>query len=238
MLVEDLQKVILEDTLPTNVADLYLKIYVSDIDWKPYIAQLWTNSKNKMKEEDLARAHTKKVISCTTLIPSYNKGIIPDPPQNLLFWTQTWSQFSERDWLDLYKKNIESDIKIKENRKKILSYGIVDAIDYFPLTRQAFNWLYMKAQDSGDLNDENKQDVIKKFQNLVKIYGGAAICNVFSKHEANVSKVLNWRSGYFIEKEIHKIYSLDQLAKIKQTEMSKIDPKYIIKNSQIKASKK
>lgn len=232
MLVEDLQKVISEDTLPTNVADLYLKIYVSDIDWKSHIAQLWNNSKNKMKEDALARAHTKKVIACTTLIPYYDKTVIPDPPQNLLFWTQTWNQFNEKDWLDLYKKNIESDIYIKNNRRKILSCGIIDAVDYVPLTRQAFNWLYMKAQDSSDINSINKNDVVKKFQNLVKVYGGAVICNVFSKHQNNIDKVLNWRSGYFIEKEIHKIYSLDQLIKIKQTEMSKIDPKYIVKNLQ------
>ena len=96
-----------------------------------------------------------------------------------------------------------------------------------PLTRQALNCLYTTAEESEVVTSENKQELIKKFENLVKIYGGATICNLFSKHEKNIDKVLNWKSGYFIEKEIHKVYTLEQLAKIKHTELSKIDSKYI-----------
>jgi hypothetical protein len=35
----------------------------------------------------------------------------------------------------------------------------------------------------------------------------------------NIEKVLNWRSGYFIEKEIYKVYSLEQILKIKKAEL-------------------
>jgi hypothetical protein len=160
-------------------------------------------------------------------VPYYDKSIIPDPPQNLLFWLPSWNQFNEKDWLNLYKKVITSDIEIRKNRKKLLLNGVVDSVDYVPLTRQAFNWLYSKAEDSNAINDSNKKEIINKFQNLVKIYGGAIICNIFAKHETNVSKVPNWRSGYFIEKEIYKVYSMEQIIKIKKTEMSKIDSKYI-----------
>lgn len=227
MLIEDLQKVINEDTLPTDVADAYLKIYVADIDWKVHIGKFWGNTKSKLKTEEEAKLHIKKTIACTTLLPYYDKTIIPDPPQNLLFWIPTWNQFNEKEWLDLYKKMIRSDIEIRKNRKQMLSCGVIDSIDYVPLTRQAFNWLYNKAEESNCITEDNKKDLIKKFQNLVKIYGGAIICNVFAKHESNVSKVVNWRSGYFIEKEIYKIYTVEQMKKIKQTEISKIDPKHI-----------
>jgi hypothetical protein len=225
--IEDLQKVINEDVLPTDVADMYLAIYIADIDWKPHIAKLWSNIKNKNTEDAECKAQIKKSIACATLLPTYEKKIIPSPPQNLLFWAPTWSQYNEKDWLSLYKEIIKEDIEIRRNRKKILSLGVIDSVDYVPLTRQAFNWIYAKAEDSEVITEENKQDLIKKFQNLVKIYGGATICNLFSKHEKSIEKVLNWKSGYFIEKEIHKVYTLEQLAKIKQTELSKIDKKYI-----------
>jgi hypothetical protein len=235
MLIEDLQKVVNGESLPTNVADMYLRIYVSDIDWKPHIAKFWANTKNKITEDDSAKMHMRKSIACASLIPIYDKKVIPDPPQNLLFWCPTWSQFNERDWVHMYKKVVEDDIKIRNNRKKLLQYGVVDSIDYLPLTRQAFNWLYTKAEETKVIGS-NKEDLIKKFENLVKIYGGAVICNVFAKHETNISKVLNWRSGYFIEKEIYKIYTPDQISKIKQTEISKIDPKYVKKLTKNKES--
>jgi len=235
MLIEDLQKVVNGESLPTNVADMYLRIYVSDIDWKPHIAKFWANTKNKITEDDSAKMHMRKSIACASLIPIYDKKVIPDPPQNLLFWCPTWSQFNERDWVHMYKKVVEDDIKIRNNRKKLLQYGVVDSIDYLPLTRQAFNWLYTKAEETKVIGS-NKEDLIKKFENLVKKYGGAVICNVFAKHETNISKVLNWRSGYFIEKEIYKIYTPDQISKIKQTEISKIDPKYVKKLTKNKES--
>ena len=235
MLIEDLQKVVNGESLPTYVADMYLRIYVSDIDWKPHIAKFWANTKNKITEDDSAKMHMRKSIACASLIPIYDKKVIPDPPQNLLFWCPTWSQFNERDWVQMYKKVVEDDIKIRNNRKKLLQYGVVDSIDYLPLTRQAFNWLYTKAEETKVIGS-NKEDLIKKFENLVKIYGGAVICNVFAKHETNISKVLNWRSGYFIEKEIYKIYTPDQISKIKQTEISKIDPKYVKKLTKNKES--
>lgn len=235
MAIDDLEKMITEDTLSVELADMYLKIYVADIDWKPHISKLWSNTSNKIANADDAKAHMKKAIASTTLVSCYDKSIIPDPPENLLFWLPTWRQFNEKDWIALYKKVISEDIQIRKNRKKMLAIGIIDPIDYVPMTRQAFNWIYTKAEESNTINSSNKEDLIKKFQNLIRIYGGATICNLFLKHENNVSKVINWRSGYFIEREIYKAYTLDQLLKIKQLEISKIDSKYvkkIIKNKE------
>lgn len=227
MLITSLEKVVNEGVISTEIADSYLRIYVADIDWNPHLSKLWSNTKNKIKDEDQSKIHIKKVIACTTLLPYYDKTVIPENPQNLLFWSPTWNQFNEKDWLSLYREVVKKDIEIRGNRRKIVSYGIVEAIDYLPLTRQAFNWLYAKAEGEGCVSDSNKQEIIKKFQNLVKVYGGAIICNMFSKYESNIGKVLNWRTGYFIEKEIYKVYSLDQIIKIKQTEISKIDTKYV-----------
>lgn len=229
MIVDDLEKMIKEDVLSVDLADMYLKIYVAEIDWKPHIAKFWSNTSNKIKDVDLAKDHMKKSIACTTLMPYYDKTIIPDTPEKLLFWLPTWQQFEEKDWISLYKKIISEDIQIRKNRKKILSLGIIDSVDYVPMTRQAFNWLYSKAEESEAINEHNKKEVVKKFENLIKIYGGATICNIFAKHEKNISKVLNWRSGYFIEKEIYKVYTFEQIVKIKQLELSKIDSKYIKK---------
>jgi hypothetical protein len=227
MLIEDLQKVVSEDTLTADVADMYLKIYVAEIDWKHHISNLWSNLKNKNSDEQICKVLMKKSIACTTLLPSYDKTVIPENPHNLLFWISSWNQFNEKDWMDCYKKMVEQDIEIRKSRKKMLAYGVIDSIDYVPMTRQAFNWMYSKAEETKIINDDNKQEVIRKFQNLIKIYGGAVVCNVFVKHEKNIDKILNWRSGYFIEKEIHKIYTIEQMGKIKQTEISKIDSKHV-----------
>jgi hypothetical protein len=42
-----------------------------------------------------------------------------------------------------------------------------------------------------------------------------------------VDKVFNWRSGYFFEKQIHKVYSVEQIKKIKLAELAKTSNKYI-----------
>lgn len=225
--IEDLEKVVKDDVLPTEVADMYLKIYVADIDWKPHLGQLWSNVSAKSTDADSAKAQIKKIIACTTLLPAYDKTSLTSPPQNLIFWCATWTQFNERDWLELYKNMVKTDIEIQKNRKQILHLGVIDSVDYIPLTRQAFNWIYSKAEQNDVINPGNKDELVKKFQNLVKIYGGATICNLFSKHQKNIDKIVNWRSGYFIEKEIYKIYSMEQITKIKQTELSKIDPKHV-----------
>lgn len=227
MSVEELQKIIQENILPTNIADQYLKLYISNIDWTPHIANLWKNIKAKNKDDDAAKTAIKKTIACAMLLPTHNGTAIPEPPQNLLFWCSSWNQYNEKDWFSELKKIIEKDIEIKENRNKILKIGVIDPIDYSPLTRQAFNWLYTAAVESGCITEDNKDDIIKKLQNLVRIYGGAVICNIFTKHEKNVQKVSNWRSGYFFEREIYKIYNTQQIYKIKSLELSKLNTKYI-----------
>ena len=79
------------------------------------------------------------------------------------------------------------------------------------------------------MNSSVPEPLKNKLSNLVKAYGGATICNMFVNHKLNIDKVLNWRSGYFFEKQIYKVYSFEQISKIKTAELNKTNQKYIKK---------
>jgi len=233
-----LEKVIKDDALPVELAEEYLKIYVADIDWTTHINKLWKNFSIKNKDEQECKNLVKKAISCAVLLPSLENTQIPDPPQSLLFWCTAWAQFNERDWFALFKETVEKDIAVKNNRKKIIEMGIIEPIDHSPLTRQAFNWLYDMAESSNCISESNKEHVIKKLKNLVSIYGGAVISSIFVSHRNTIQKVTNWRSGYFFEKEIYKIYTLDKIIKIKSMEFAKTNSNYIVKYSTLAKTSK
>jgi hypothetical protein len=112
-------------------------------------------------------------------------------------------------------------------RNQIIVLGIIDPIDISPITRQAYNWLYQKAEEFEDMSKVDASILKDKLTNLVKAYGGAVICNIFMNHKSNVDKVFNWRSGYFFEKQIHNVYSVEQIKKIKLAELAKTNNKYI-----------
>jgi len=116
-----LDRVSKEDSIPKELAEEYLKIYVADIEWGVHIDKLWNNFYNKNKNVDEAKTMVKKTISCAVLLPSLESTKIPDTPQSLLFWCTAWAQFKEREWFELFKKTVEEDIQIKNNRKKIIS---------------------------------------------------------------------------------------------------------------------
>lgn len=229
MYLDALEKVINEDTIPFDTAEKYLNLFLGASDWDSHIKKLWKMSGSKGLTEEQRKAFVKKTISCATMLPLLEGTTIPTPPDKLLFWCTAWTQFNERDWFELFKENIKEDIKIIKDRNQIIKLGVVDPIDVSPLTRQAFNWLYNRAKEVSDLNEDNAKELEIKFFNLVKAYGGAIICNMFVKHKSNVNKVFNWRSGYFFEKEIHKVYKIDEIIKIKSTELQKLNQKYVKK---------
>lgn len=215
------------NSISVDLAQKYLKLYVADIDWSPHIANLWSNSQKKFKDINQAKDHVKKAIACTMLLPAIQSIPIPNPPSNLLFWCTGWKQFNENDWFAMLLEIFREDLKIFENRNKIIHLGVIYPIDVPPMTRQAYNWLYDKAIEKEIFTDLQLKDLKDKFSNLVKVYGGAVVCNLFINHKLNVDKVFNWRSGYFFEKQIHKVYSLDQIFALKKAELLKINPKYI-----------
>jgi hypothetical protein len=227
MSLDDLSKVIENDTLPIDIAANYLTLYLGEEDWNKHINKLWINLEAKNKNSELSKEQIKNIISCAMLLPTVEKVTIPDPVYQILFWCTSWSQLSERNWFQLLKEVIKKDLIIQENRKKLLQLGIIDPIDYSPLTRQAYNWLYTESQNSGVVTAENSSFIQNKMQNLVRIYGGAVISNIFTNHKNNIQKVYNWKSGYFFEREIYNIYNVDQIQKIKSLEIQKLNPKYI-----------
>lgn len=222
-----------ENTLPVAVAEKYLKLYVADIDWQLHITNLWKNAVNKSSDQTTAKEFVKKAISCATLLPMVEKTQIPDPPSNLLFWCTGWRQFNDRNWFNDLIEILKEDVKISNNRNKVIQVGVIDPIDVSPITRQAFNWLYEKFKseitDPDQISKIQIEDIKSKFTNLVRAYGGAVICNMFVNHKSNIDKVLNWRSGYFFEKQLYNVYSLDQIMKIKTAELNKTNQKYIRK---------
>lgn len=145
----------------------------------------------------------------------------------ILFWCPTWNQYREKDWFSLLKDVVKKDIEIQNNHKQLLNLGVIDPIDYSPITRQAYNWLFSRAETDGVVNDKTKDTISKKMQNLIRLYGGAVISNLFTNHTNNVDKVFNWRSGYFFEKEIYNVYTFEQIKKIKSKEIEKLNPKYV-----------
>ena len=217
MYIQSLEAVVNDGTISFDVAEKYLTIYLGPADWKEKIGQMWSVQKKKLNDENKAKDFVKKSVACACLSPVINKSVIPEENHVLLFWVSGWPQFNERDWFALLRDVIKKDIEIESSRRRVLSTGVFDQLDMSPLTRQAYNWLYEKLD----------REAAEKMKNLVKIYGGAIICNVFSNYGLNVEKVLNWKSGYFIEREIHKVYSLDQIIKIKNAEMNKTNKKYI-----------
>lgn len=227
MSIQSIEALAENGTLSFDVAEKYLTIYLGEADWKEKIGQLWTVQKRRLGDEQKAKDFIKKSVACACLSPIINKSSIPDEKHVLLFWVGGWPQFNERDWFDLLKSIAKKDLEIEKNRKIVLQSGIFNQIDVSPLTRQAFNWIYERTDKESFSTEEKKQQALEKVKNLVKIYGGAIICNVFTSYPMNIEKVLNWRSGYFIEKEIYKVYSLEQILKIKKAELNKTNPKYI-----------
>lgn len=222
-----LESVIDDDVLPIKLAEEYLRLYVADIDWSQHISKLWKNFSNKNKTDEECKALVKRAVSCAILLPATENTQIPDPAHSLLFWCTGWAQFYEKDWFDMFKKVVKQDLKIKQSRMELINDGIIDPVDHSPVTRQAFNWLYEQAEISECVNKENKTFLVNKLKNIVSIYGGAVVSSVFMNHQSNVDNVLNWRSGYFFEKEIYKIYSLEKIKKIRSAEFAKTNPSYI-----------
>jgi hypothetical protein len=227
MSLEELTKVVENSVLPINVAERYLNLYIGESEWEKHINKLWVNLENKNKNLDLSKEQIKKVISCALLLPTIEKTNIPDPCHLILFWCTSWSQLNEKDWFALLKEVVKKDIMVQGNVKKLLELGVIDPIDYSPLTRQAYNWMYAEAEASGCITIESKKLIEKRLQNIVRIYGGAVVSNIFTNHKSSLSKIQNWKSGYFFEREIYNIYTFDQIQKIKSLEIQKLNPKYI-----------
>ncbi len=209
----------------------YLSLYVGESDWAKHIDALWSRLTKKNSEEQ-AKVLLKKTIACAVLLPVYDKTKIPDNPENLLFWCPSYQQFDDQDWTEKLLEVIERDLEIESWRLQCQRLGVIYPIVYAPWPRQAFNWLFKAAEESGQVNDDNREVIEKRFERLVLTYGGLVICHIFQKEESKIKKkVLNWRTGYFFERLIFEIYSVDQVVKIKKQELLKTN-KTLVKQIQ------
>lgn len=213
------------NALPTEAYAKLLSVYVAPADWERYIIELYTRLLGKFGK-DAAGQMTKQAVCFTILLPTLEPGLKLDTasPQRLLFGCRSFSQFEDQDdWFEHLKAVVLKDQQIAEYRKEILQLGYIDPIDYQPFCRQAFKWLCERAEKEGSLTPE----VEDKFRKLVMTYGGAVITYLFTKHSGSLKNVANWRTGYFVEKVIHKVYDLDQIKKIKRAELQKTNEKWV-----------
>lgn len=224
--MDQLLQEVLEGSLDKKVMERYLTIYLGECSngsWETQIDKLWGKVKNK---PDAAKV-LKNLVAHAILVSTTDKTIDVDVPENFFHRSQFFRQVSERDWFKDFQKVVEEDLAIDKYRAEAKSLGIIDPIEYQPYTRQAFNWLYARAEDSGDITPENKERVTRLLKNLVYAYGGASICSVFTNHADSISKVANWRTGYFFERLLFKVYTPEQVFKIKKQELAKTSTKLV-----------
>lgn len=220
-----------KQTITKEMAVKYLSLYVGDADWSKHIDTLWSRLLRK-HDESQAKVLLKKTIACATMLPVYDRTKIPDNPENLLFWCPTYQQFNEKDWTEIFLEIVSKDEQIEGWRLECQRLGVVYPIVYAPWPRQAFNWLFKAAEESRQVTEENREQVEKRFERLVLTYGGLVICHIFQKEEYKIKKkVLNWRTGYFFERLIFDIYTIDQVLKIKKQELLKTN-KTLVKQIQ------
>lgn len=219
-------KELLEGTLDVNAAERYLRIYLGDPttgDWQSHIQELYR--RQQPKQEDIG-AFMRNTIACAIMLPLHDKPNL-DEPEQLLHKVPYWRQINERDWFAELQKVAKTDLEIMEHRAKMLSLGVIEPLAWQQYTRQAYNWLVARAEESGAITDESRDLVKRRMSNLVYAYGGVVVCGVFDKSPDWVKKVTNWRTGYFFEKTIYKVFTPDEMYKIKKRELEKSNEKLV-----------
>lgn len=233
LFIDHLKRIVEQDVLPKEVAEKYLSVYLEEADWAAHINTLYSILRKRYANDTaVLKTQMKQAISCALLLPVVDRTTYVDRnnPQNLLFKCVSYHQFNERDWFSMFKEEVKQDLKVTDWRNKCLSVGIIDPIDIAPYTRQAYNWLFSAADRSKDITDENKKDISDRMRNLVWAYGGLNICNMFSRYQDSLDKkVVNWRTGYFFEKDFFNHYTIDQVLKIKKAELEKTNKKLVKK---------
>lgn len=224
------EKVLEKNKLPHDVSTKYLNLYVGHSDtWLDAITRLYglLKSRNKELPEEQLLEKIKQGISFAILFPAHDRSlkIDKDNPENHLFWSQSFSQLEGKDWFAEFQKVFRQDTNITEYRKEVLKLGVIDAVEFHPLSRQAYRWLCESAESSEvELTPELK----KKFYNLVMAYGGAIITYMYEKHSKEIDKkVINWRSAYFFERLMYQVYQPEQVIKIKQNDINNTNPQWV-----------
>jgi len=212
---------VISGELPMSVAVKYLSVYVGTPtagDWQDHIGRVW----RKIKHKPNAAEEMRNILAHAILIATTDKSIdIGEIPENFFHKSTYFRQLNEHDWFAQLQKIVAEDAETTKRRAEAQSLGVIDPIEFQPYTRQAYNWLYAKAEETGAITPETKERVSRLLKNLVYAYGGATICSVFTNHAEWLPKIHNWRTGYFFERVLHKVYTPEQIIKIKKQELSK-----------------
>lgn len=207
----------------------YLTLYLgkpSNKSWEEHMDEFY-NQKRKYIGDEAALQALKRNIAFALMLRYKEKIKIPEPYQGVLFGAEKWSQYNDADWISLFQEVLKQDEKIKRWRSESLSLGVIYPIEYCPITRQAYNWLFEKAQDTGAITSLNKTDMIDKFQKLVLAYGGNVVCHIFKNESLMNKEVISWETNYFFERLIFQVYKIDEILKIKKQELAKANPKLV-----------
>lgn len=206
--------------LPIEEFVKYLKLYNAEIDWLPHLKDLGDQLYKKTNNRDMAKLAARKQAAFAILYPEIDHAAITDPPFKLLYYAAKHSQLDTKDWGTELVKVIENDAKIKRVRDELISLGTIDPIYYVPRWREAFCKLMDEVVASGI---EVETPIEKRFEFLVKCYGGTIINTLFQpQYVKQVNKILNWRTPYFVEKMIHKVHKSEDLVKIKALDLREI----------------
>lgn len=206
----------------------YLILYRADINWAKQIEKL----RNKYPNNN--SSYIEKRVAATILMPALDRSLQKRdfPPESLLFGCSKFDTFDETDWIGHLKKVIIQDRETLALRTQALDLGVISPIEYNPRARQALHWLMDEVHKSETTADSDKLVIKGKMENLVYIYGGAVICNVFEKPEYSkwIKNLMNWRTSYFFERLIHNVYTAEQILKIKCNDVEQIkrtDPELV-----------
>lgn len=215
--------------LDKELALQYLTLFIGNDDWEEHVPSLFAKyQKNNSKEEALEKF--RQHLSYAILLPTIERHLKIDEPRRLLFGANKFDGFEGTDWYEKLRKVVKKDVAIHEVKMKAIGLGIIDPIELSPYTRQAFNWLIDKAKETGALQKDNEADVAKSMRNIVYRYGGMVVSNFFTRHQDKVEKVVNWRTGYFVERSLFLAYpNAETMLKIKQAEINESPSKLIKK---------
>lgn len=232
--MKELQQIVEDGLMDMSVSQRYLELYVGLTDWPTALQLLYTRIYKKYggydpKNLDIVKLQMKEMVSCAVLLPAVDRSVHPDPEQMLpRVFQGYYHQFHERKWFPLLRKVVERDLQIIDSRNQVWSLGYIEQIHDQPFCRQAYNWLYERAEETGAMTPENKEDIVRRFSRIVEIYGGAVISNIFTRHEKALNGVVNWRTAYFLERVIFEVYTPEQVMKIKRAELDKTSEKLVV----------
>jgi hypothetical protein len=207
--------------LEAETAVKYLSVYLGESpeECLAAVGKLWPRLVKQYG--DGASAKMKEIISFTVLYETYTKSRLPEKPINLLFYCQKYDTLNDREWWPLLAKIIQDDKEIEKVRNFCLNLGVINPIEYYPPTRQAYHWLTDLCGDGA-----SKQ----KVKSLVYAYGGDVINGVFEKDKEmfKIKKLPDHDLTYFFEKLIFQFYTAEKIVKIKKLELNKTSPKLVV----------